>query len=250
MCRHCANESQVARDIAAQARLETLLQLNPLLNRFALRVQVHNGCARLEGSVDHPALRQLACEIAQQADEVTRVEDRMTLERHGLSLQKRHPLAQTLRDLNTRAVIRLKYQLNRYTVDQPLDVDVCNDVARIVGRVGHARATEFARQLARDTVGIASVESSVVVCDELAEAYAFGNDLVPDGEQLSAQAGFMLALTRDLATLPLQVRVRKRQALLSGCVHTGGQLRKAENVVGAMIGVLGVDSRAVQLRPF
>ena len=247
MCHHSLYESQAARDIASQARLETLLQLNPLLNRFALRVRVRDGCALLEGSVDHPALKQLACDIAWQSDSIKQIDDRIQLSSSSEAVQRRHPLAQTLRDLNTRAVIRLKYQLNRYTVDQPLDVEVRNDVARIVGRVTRGRASEFACQLAADTVGIVSVESKVEICDDLADPIFTGQPTQPNAESLSAHAGIMLALTRDLAALPLQVRVQQRKAMLFGCVHTDRQLRKAEDVVGAMIGVLDVDSRAVQL---
>lgn len=247
MCQQCLYKSRGAQDIAAQARLETLLQLNPLLNRFDLKVQVQQGLATLDGVVDHPALKQLACEIARQGAGVEQVRDGVRVEAGKLAIQQRHPLAQTLRDLNTRAVIRLKYQLNRYTVDQLLEVDVCNDVAKIVGRVSHARATDFARQLAQDTVGISAVETQVEVCDDLPlKPRDRGQSL----ERISADAGVMLALTRDLATLPLQVEVQQRTALLFGCVHTDSQLRKAEQLVGAVIGVVGVDSRAVQRGTF
>ena|SRR5690606_11455759 len=250
MCQHCLYESRGAHDIAAQARLETLLQLNPLLNRFDLKVLVQQGLATLDGVVDHPALKQLACDIARQGEGVVQVLDRVRVDTGMLAIQQRHPLAQTLRDLNTRAVIRLKYQLNRYTVDQLLEVDVCNDVAKIAGRVSHARATDFARQLAQDTVGISAVETQVEVCDDLPVKPIGQRERVLSLERLSAHAGVMLALTRDLATLPLQVEVQQRKALLFGCVHTDSQLRKAERLVGAVIGVIGVDSRAVQRGAF
>lgn len=243
-------EGRAAPDIATQARLETLLQLNPLLNRFDLKVRVRQGIATLEGAVDHPALKQLACDIAAQGAGVVEVRDKIRVDTRKLVLQQRHPLAQTLRDLNTRAVIRLKYQLNRYTVGQLLDVEVCNDVARIAGRVTHSRVTDFARQLAQDTVGISTVETRVEVCDDLPVKPLRQRDNVYSLERLSAHAGFMLALTRDLASLPLQVEVQQRKALLFGCVQTDSQLRKAEQLVGAVIGVVGVDSRAVQLGVF
>lgn len=255
MCRECFERRQTTRDIVAEAQLQTLLRLNPLLNRFELRVGVRKGCARLEGTVDHPALKQLACEVARQADGVGRVDDRILVSSRVPGTRQRHPLAQRLRDLNAQAVIRLKYQLNRYTVDQALDVEVFNDVAHIAGRVTHARATAFARQLALDTVGIAAVESDVELCPEpsglsgIGDVPEMGNELfIADGERLSSHAGFMLALTRDLAMLPLQVKVTRRTAMLFGCVNSDRQLRKAEEVVGAVIGVRGVDSRAVQLR--
>src|SRR5690554_207464 len=249
MCQHCLYDSRGAHDIAAQARLETLLQLNPLLNRFDLKVLVKQGLATLEGVVDHPALKQLACDIARQSAGVVQVRDRVQVD-GKLAMQPRHPLAQTLRDLNTRAVIRLKYQLNRYTVDQLLEVDVCKDVAKIAGRVSHARATDFARQLAQDTVGISAVETQVEVCDNLPVTPIGQRDRVLSRERLNADAGVMLALTRDLATLPLQVDVQQRKARLFGCVQTDSQLRKAEQIVGAVIGVISVDSRAVQCGVF
>src|SRR5690606_39325049 len=111
-----------------------------------------------------------------------------------------------------RSVIRLKYPMNRYIVDQLLEVDVCNDVAKIGGRVSHARATDFARQLAQDPVGISAVENQVEVCDNLPVTPIGQRDRVLSRERLNADAGVMLALTRDLATLPLQVDVQQRKA--------------------------------------
>src|SRR5690606_41338253 len=113
MCQQCLYKSRGAQDIAAQARLETLLQLNPLLNRFDLKVQVQQGLATLDGVVDHPALKQLACEIGRQGAGGEQVRDGVRVEAGKLAMRQRHPLAETLRDLTTRAVIRPRCRMNR-----------------------------------------------------------------------------------------------------------------------------------------
>lgn len=165
------DEDPAIRDASLDGRLETAYALNPELSACDIRVDVAGGVVRLSGSVGSEILRDLAIEIAEGMEGVTRVEHRLTISPPVVAAgdDARPSLRQRIDDLTASARVRSNLAANGNMKGLPIDVATHDAVVTLTGAVTSRKERMLAELIARNTAGIRSVRNELAIRGEPSE---------------------------------------------------------------------------------
>lgn len=166
-------------DAVHEAVIATAFALNPLMRDAELQVEVRDGRARLSGTVENPAIRSLAYDIARHVEGVTVIDNGLRLDPElpgaprGTEVE---PFGSAVDDATITATIRSKLLWSRHEPD--LNVEVITREGRVIlrGLAATDAARVQAQHLARTTRGVGRVDNQVTLRLGVA-----GGALIPAG---------------------------------------------------------------------
>ena len=152
-------------DAWREASIATAYTLNEHLNPCTNDVEVNGATARLQGTVESDVDRDLAEQIAIGTEGIESVENNIVVEPSSSDGASEPTFARMVTDATVAA--RVKSQLLWYQTTAGLDVDVSTDdrVVTLAGTVDSPSAKAFVQEVARNTEGVRSVNSQLMVSD-------------------------------------------------------------------------------------
>ncbi len=163
------NQSAI-RDAWLHGKLESALLFNEHLNSFNIDTKVQNGTAHLSGAVESDIDRDLAGEIAKSIKGVTKVENKLVVDKAKAAMTKnddatkeRQGFKRTV--MNATLTARIKSQLlaNGNTGGMAINVDSKQGAVTLSGTVVSSEEKDLALKLAENTRGATSVTDRLVV---------------------------------------------------------------------------------------
>ena len=247
-------------DAMITGQLISTYTLNEYLNPFDISVDTEQGVVTLSGEVESVVERQLAIELAQSVDGVTRVEDQLQvvpeLERNDTS----NGFAGTVKNATTTAKIKSQLLWNSETDGLDIQINTRNGVVTLDGTVGSEVEAAMAEQIARNTKGVKSVTSNLIIdpnSDQgLVEqtsaaaketAKAVKETAVEVGESvqdtwITTKVKSLMVFDRRFEDTDIDVNTQDGTVLLTGTVAAATKERELVNAVQNIKGVKDVNA--------
>jgi osmotically-inducible protein OsmY len=235
----------------AAVRAQTLIDVNPLLSGYGIRVVDGQGQLRLEGSVGDASDRELAAALAAVASGGAGIDNALDLD--AAVPDAPGGLFGDDEDLTTAARVRqtLKWQTDTAGLD--IDVDVDGGSVHLKGNVGTTAEKDRVVALAATTEGADRVFSYISVDPDLIPAIRDRQAELTRAQHSDAWIGSrVLRLLRFDTTVnahSIEVETLEGKVILSGTVTSSAERNVAETLAGRVPGVTAVDSRLIIERP-
>lgn len=238
-----------ASDLWKEAVLMTTYTLNRHLNPFDLEVEVRDGVAYLGGSVESEVERDLAVQIAEATDGITKVVSNIRVQPAGPPRGAERGFAQTVQDATTTASVKSKLLWNRNTSGLDIDVDTRNGVVVLTGSVESDLERRVAERIAASTNGVHHVDNRLRVGPPLdpnvAEqarqvASAMGGEITDTW--ITTKVLSSLALSKSVDADRITVTTRDGVVTLTGTLETAAEREQAIRIVSDVVGVKEVKS--------
>jgi osmotically-inducible protein OsmY len=156
-----------ARDAWIDGKIETSYMLNGYLNPFKIDTHVENGTVVLTGEVDSQIDKDLAAEIAQGTQGVTKVHNELTVKPGA---RKADTKDRDFNDFVTDATLtaKVKFALieNDSTDGLSIDVDTKESTVTLHGDVESAQVRELAGRIASNVEGVARVDNQLKIAGQ------------------------------------------------------------------------------------
>ena len=235
----------------AAVRAQTLIDLNPLLSGYGLRVVGESGRLRLRGSVADISDRALAAALcALVADEAT-IDNQLDL---AAAVPKAPGgLFGDDEDLTTLAMLRqtLAWQTDTAGLDVTIDVD--GGAVHLKGNVGTTAERDRVVALAGTTEGVDRVFSYISIDPELIPAIRDRQAKLADVQRsdnwISSRLSRLLRFDTTVNAHSIEVQALEGKVILSGTVTSSAERSVAESLAERVPGVTAVDSRLIIERP-
>ena len=241
----------VAAQSDAAVRAQTLIDVNPLLSGYGVRVLGGDGPLRLEGSVADASDRDLAAALTALVADGADVDNALDLD----AAVPKAPggLFGNDADLTTAAMLRqtLKWQTDTAGLDIAVDVD--GGSVHLNGNVGTTAERDRVVSLASTTEGVDRVFSYISVDPELIPAIRERQAKVagvhhPDS-WISSRLLRLLRFDTTVNSHSIEVEALEGKVILSGTVTSSAERGVAEALAERVPGVTAVDSRLIIERP-
>jgi len=164
-----ANEERTAGDAIHDAsitmRIKTTYLFNGHLNPFRINVDTRDGVVTLHGTVPSGVHRDLAGEIAKNADGVTEVDNELRIAPaggDGLDPADKS-FGDAVRDATTTASIKLALAFERGVKASHIAVHTERGTVTLTGEVDSQAERQLAARIARDTDGVVHVVNQLEV---------------------------------------------------------------------------------------
>jgi osmotically-inducible protein OsmY len=163
-----ADDGTVGRNIndaMITARIKTTYLFNSHLNSFKIDVDTKGGVVTLQGVVKSDIQRDLAEEIASNADGVTLVSSRLELSDGPVSEpdETDRTFSQAVIDASTTASVKMRLAVSKGVTAHDIDVDTRWGTVTLTGVVGSAAEKELAAKIAHDVERVEEVENQLEV---------------------------------------------------------------------------------------
>ncbi|MCB1743825.1 MAG: BON domain-containing protein [Gammaproteobacteria bacterium] len=241
-------------DTWLEASLTTAYTLNRHLNPFEIDVEVRDGVAHLQGSVDSEVEKDLAAQIALGLDGVQRVDNGLVVEPGTERRTQSDSFARTFEDASITARVRSQLMWNSGTDGLQIKVSTENGVVSLSGPVESAAERSLAREIASGTAGVLDVRDRMTLREASAEkdAAAGGTGLVDAvgaaGREvgdawLSTKVKSALLYSRRVDGLDIDVQTEAGVVTLTGSVSDESELNRAMRIARGIDGVKSVRSQ-------
>lgn len=152
------NASQEVKDAWLDGQIETVLVLNQNLNPFDINTDVEQGKVILTGKVDSSAEKALAGELVKGIDDVTDVDNRLTVVNEDRDADRDEPgMMDTLSDTSVTTVVKTRLLMSSDVDGTDIDVDTEQGVTTLSGEVDSSAEHDLAIQLAKNVNGVKDV---------------------------------------------------------------------------------------------
>ena len=158
------------KDAWLQGKLESALLFNEYLNSFAINTEVKNGVASLRGTVESDIDRDLAGEIAESIDGVTKVNNELQVDKaktqaakNSKDAKQREGFKQSVLNATLTARVKTQLLMNGNTSGTAINVDSKDGVVTLSGVVESDQERELAVRIASNTNGTRSVNDQLMV---------------------------------------------------------------------------------------
>jgi osmotically-inducible protein OsmY len=160
------------RDAGITTRIKTAYLFNPHLSATAIHVTTENGVVALSGAVPSAVHRDLAVEIAKNAEGVRDVRNELTVgesnnpspaerEDHGGTSER--TFGQAVHDATLTASVKMALATNKGVKATDLNVDTRNSVVTLTGQVATQAEKQLALRIAKDTDGVRKVVDQIQI---------------------------------------------------------------------------------------
>jgi osmotically-inducible protein OsmY len=247
----CVPAIAVAAQPDAVVRAQTLIDVNPLLSGYGLRVVSGDGPLRLEGSVADASDRALAAALATLVAEGAGIDNALDLD--GTVPKAPGGLFGDDEDLTIAARLRqtLKWQTDTAGLD--IEVDVDGGAVHLNGNVGTTAEKDRVVALAGTTEGVDRVFSYISVDPDLIPAIrdrqAELAGVHHSDRWISSRLLRLLRYDTTVNAHSIEVEALEGKVILSGTVTSSAERSVAEALAGRVPGVTAVDSRLIIDRP-
>lgn len=162
------------RDAWLDGKLETALLFNQHLDSFSIDTEVENGVAYLSGAVESDIDRDLAGEIAESIEGISRVENQLVVDETQVksamesdeTTQKQRSFKQAVSDATLTARVKSELLLNKNTKGLQINVDSRNGEVTLSGDVATSEEKQLAEMIADNVNGEVAVNSQLKVKDQ------------------------------------------------------------------------------------
>jgi osmotically-inducible protein OsmY len=158
------------KDAWLQGKLESALLFNEYLNSFAINTDVKNGVASLRGTVESDIDRDLAGEIAESIEGITKVHNELAVDKaktqaakSSKDAQQREGFKQSVINATLTARVKTQLLMNGNTSGTAINVDSKDGVVTLSGVVDSDQERELAVRIASNTNGTQSVNDQLIV---------------------------------------------------------------------------------------
>lgn len=227
----------------------TAFALNRHLNPFKLSIDVKDGRATLNGSVESGVQKDLAEQVALSVEGIDSVDNRIEVDP---AIAEGNPpgLVQRLEDATLAATVKSKLLWNSNTRGLDIQVRSENGAITLSGNAQTSAAKELAGQLAENTEGVSqvfnhlSISSADSSSSEVQTAVEEARENISDGWITSkVKASFLYS--RKLDGLNIEVNTQDGLVTLRGKVLSNAEKRLAMDIARNIRGVRGVDADAL-----
>lgn len=164
------SSEQMISDSWLDGKLESALLFNDQLNSFAIDTEVKQGIAYLNGAVESEIDIDLAGEVAQSVEGITKVKNNLVVDAQAAEkaessedYQQQSQWRQSVDNATLTAAIKTKLLLNEHTDGLDMNVDSMNGVVTLTGTVSSEEESELAEQIAKNADGSHEVNNRLVV---------------------------------------------------------------------------------------
>jgi osmotically-inducible protein OsmY len=158
------------KDAWLQGKLESALLFNEYLNSFAINTEVNNGVASLQGTVESDIDRDLAGEIAESIEGITKVNNELAVDKaktqaakNSKDAEQREGFKQSVLNATLTARIKTQLLMNGNTSGTAINVDSKDGAVTLSGIVESDQERELAVRIASNTNGAQSVNDQLMV---------------------------------------------------------------------------------------
>jgi osmotically-inducible protein OsmY len=253
---------------AAQGDLQTQLQqarqegsiwtafaLNRHLSPFNISVQVEQGTATLKGKVENQVDKDLATQIASDAQGINKVDNQLEIDPQVASEPgTKANMAQRFDDATLTATIKSKLLWNSVTEGLNIDVSANQGVVTLKGQAKDADAKQLAGSLASNTDGVTEVNNLISVSARDTQAIKEQNEAAANSvkEDLSdawitSKVKSSLIYSRTLDGLNIKVQTKDGVVSLDGVVANYAEKELAVEIARNIRGVKGVDADTLRV---
>ena len=243
----------------AQARQEgsiwTAFALNRHLSPFNISVKVEQGTALLKGKVENQVDKDLATQIASDAQGINKVDNQLEIDPDVAAEPGTKPnLAQRFDDATLTATIKSKLLWNSVTEGLNIDVAAAKGVVTLKGQAKDADAKQLAGSLASNTDGVTEVNNLISLSardtqaiKEQSEAQANSvREEFSDG-WITSKVKSSLIYSRNLDGLNIKVETKNGVVRLDGVVANYAEKELAVEIARNIRGVKGVDADTLRV---
>jgi osmotically-inducible protein OsmY len=253
---------------AAQGDLQTQLQqarqegsiwtafaLNRHLSPFNISVQVEQGTATLKGKVENQVDKDLATQIASDAQGINKVDNQLEIDPQVASEPgTKANMAQRFDDATLTATIKSKLLWNSVTEGLNIEVSAAQGVVTLKGQAKDADAKQLAGSLASNTDGVTEVNNLISVSARDTQAIKEQNEAAANSvkEELSdawitSKVKSSLIYSRTLDGLNIKVQTKDGVVSLDGVVANYAEKELAVEIARNIRGVKGVDADTLRV---
>jgi len=152
-------------DASITMRIKTTYLFNGHLNPFRINVDTHDGVVTLHGTVPSDIHRDLAAEIAKNADGVKEVDNELQLAPGGSDGpdEGEKSFGAAVGDATTTATIKLSLAFERGVKASHIAVHTDRGTVTLTGEVDSQAERQLAARIARDTEGVKHVVNELMV---------------------------------------------------------------------------------------
>ena len=227
----------------------TAFALNRHLNPFKLSIDVKDGRATLNGTVESGVQKDLAEQVALSVEGIDSVDNRIEVDP---AIAEGNPpgLVQHLEDATLAATVKSKLLWNSNTRGLDIQVRSENGAITLSGNAQTSAAKELAGQLAENTEGVSQVFNhlSISTADssssEVQTAVEEARENISDG-WITSKVKASLLYSRNLDGLNIEVNTQEGLVTLRGKVLSNAEKRLAMDIARNIRGVRGVDADAL-----
>ncbi|MEZ4599511.1 MAG: BON domain-containing protein [Syntrophotaleaceae bacterium] len=235
-------------DLWLKSKLVTAYTLNEYLNPFELEVEIENGVAFINGTVDSPAERDLALEIAKGVEGIREVRGNILVKPGTLeNARAEDEFFRVVEDATITAKVKSKLLWNKNTHGLNIDVSTRKGVVTLTGTAASGVHRDLAEQLAKNTTGVERVRNHLRVDPEqktnnMEKSLETFESKVSDA-WVTARVKSTLLFSTEADGADIRVSTRDHVVTLEGTVASRNQQQEIVTMVGNIVGVDNVRSQ-------
>ena len=155
----------VTHDASITVRIKTAYLFSRHLNPFRINVDTRDGVVTLHGTVPSDIHRELAIEIARNAEGVKNVRDELRVARNGSEEpeESEKSFGEAVHDATLTASVKLALALERGVKASHITVHTDRGTVKLTGEVDSEAERQLAARVARDTEGVKDVVNRIQV---------------------------------------------------------------------------------------
>ena len=165
---HDTAGEQIA-DARREAQIWTSFAMNPHLHAFELSVKVDGNKAVLDGKVENSVAKDLAGQIAQDAEGIAHVDNRIAVDANYVRPARatsERSFSEKVNDATVTASVKSRLLWNAHTDGLDIHVDTNNGKVTLTGSAATAAEKELAGHIATDTNGVVGVNNEITLSNK------------------------------------------------------------------------------------
>ena len=251
---HDTMNEQLA-DARREAQIWTTFSLNPHLHAFELSVKVDGNKAVLDGKVVDSVAKDLAGQIAQDAEGIAHVDNRIVVDANYVG--PAHPKSERsfiekVGDATITASVKSKLLWNSHTDGLDIRVNTNYGKVTLTGSAATGAEKDLAGRIAKDTDGVIGVNNEIGLSnkpDAATKAKATGDQAEQkiSDSWITTKVKSSLMFTRGVSSFDITVTTLNGVVSLKGVLDSAAECELAVRVAKDIRGVKKVDDSGLKV---
>jgi osmotically-inducible protein OsmY len=243
-------DTQQVADARRETQILTSFNMNRHLRTFDLSVVVDGNMVVLAGTVGDGICKDLAAEIAKNANGITQVENHIVVDANYMlpkDATSDRSFSEKVGDATITASVKSKLLWNSGTAGLDIHVDTNNSKVTLTGSASNDAERRRAGRIARDTEGVVGLKNEIVLTDKpdvtakISASGAQAEQAMSD-TWITAKVKASLMLTDDVDRFEIAVTTNNGVVSLHGVVDTAAERELAVQVTQDIRGVKKVEA--------
>lgn len=242
--------SEQVADARRETQILTGFAMNPHLRGFDLAVTVDGNKAVLDGNVEDGFARDLANQIAMDADGIRHVDNRILVDANYVRPKhesSERSFGEKVGDATISASIKSKLLWNSHTDGLDIHVDTSNGKVTLTGNAGSVEEKNLAERIARATDGVVGINNEIALnarpaTADKATAVDVHADKPVSDSWITSKVKSSLMFTRGVDSFDITVTTVDGVVSLIGIVDSTAERELAMRVTQDVRGVKKVDA--------